>query len=183
MIAPIVTADQLAAFTKGKILASDPRVSDALNGATLAVRRYCGWHITPDTSETVTLDGPGGQELELPSRHVTAVANITARGVPVDPSTYTWSPLGQVRLSCGWWPCDYQTISLDLTHGFDEAPDVAQIILAAVARELSSPTGATVEQAGTVSAHWATIAPGVSGGLALLGPELAILDTYRLVGA
>lgn len=183
MIGPIVTAQDLADFSKGKIAATDPRVQGALDGVTYAVRRYCGWHVTPDTSETVILDGPGGRELQLPSMHVTAVANVTARGVAVDPSTYTWSPLGQLRLTEGWWPYDYQTISVDLTHGFDEAPDVAQIILAVVARELSSPTGATVEQAGAVSMHWALTAPGASGGLALLGPELAILDTYRLVGA
>lgn len=184
--AGLVTTTQLAAWTQGKVSATDPRLQGLIDGATAAVRRYCGWHIAPEYTETVTLDGPGGALLNLPTLHVTALGPVVELGTPLVPydyntgtGSYEWSKLGSV-LRHGWWTKRYRAVTVTMTHGFDSAPDVAQIIMQVVAAAVSSPMGATREQAGQVSVSWATTAPGVAGGLSLLERDLAVLDSYRL---
>lgn len=180
---PFATAAELSAYSKGQISESDPRVEPALAGASRAIRRYCGWHIFPSISETLILDGPGGRVLDLPSLNVTDVASVVQLGTTLDASTYRWSALGSIKLNSGWWTDEYRGIEVALTHGYVDADDVRDVLLAIVSRELSSPSGATREQAGQVSVSWAITSPGVSGGLALLGTDYAVLDSYRIVGA
>lgn len=184
--APIVTPQQLSDWTQGKVLVSDPRLADLLDGATAAVRRYCGWHVAPSFGETVVLDGPGGDVLTLPTLYLTALTSVVEAGVTLveyDAATavgdYEWSVLGNVR-RYGFWTDRYRGLSVTMTHGFDTAPDVAQIIMQVVSSALSSPMGATREQAGQLSVTWATTGPGVSGGLSLLERDLAVLAQYRL---
>jgi hypothetical protein len=185
--AAIVTPSQVSQYTQGKVSASDPRLQGLIDGATAAVRRYCGWHIAPTYTETIVLDGPGGHVLTLPTLHVTALGPVTENGavlVEYTPSVTTgvfeWSTIGTVRRTCGRWTDRYRAVSVTMTHGFDSAPDVAQIIMQVVAQALSSPLGATREQAGALSVSWATTAPGVSGGLSLLQRDLDVLNLYRL---
>lgn len=181
---PFVTATQLADYSKGKISGTDPRVNDALIGASTAIRRYCGWHIFPAVQgESITLDGPGGRELALPSVHVTAVQSITQCDVLLDESAYSWSELGEVHLKRGCWSDEYRSITAVIDHGYDDVPDIQRVVLAMVSRELSSPSGATREQAGQVSVSYALTSAGVSGGVSVLQSEYAVLDTYRIVGA
>lgn len=188
--APLVTPLQLSDYTQGKVAAGDPRVAGLIDGATAAVRRYCGWHIAPAFTETVLLDGSGGSVLTLPTLHLTALSAVTENGTalteyaPVDGSgDFEWSVLGSVRRVRGLWTERYRAVSVTMTHGFDAAPDVAQIILQVTAAALSSPMGATREQAGQLAVSWATTAPGVSGGLSLLGRDLATLSLYRIKDA
>ena len=62
-----------------------------------AVRGYCEWHIAPSVTETLTLDGPGGSVLHLPSAHVTAVASVTNDGAVIaDPQ---WSASSSSRMA------------------------------------------------------------------------------------
>lgn len=177
------TADQLSTYSLRKIAATDPRVPDALAGASRAIRKYCGWHVFPEITETLKLDGPGGRELDLPSMHVTDVASVSQHGDVVDASTYDWSELGGIKLRRGWWTDRYRAIDVTLTHGWNEVEDIQRVLLAIVTRELSSPSGATREQAGQVSVSWAITSQGASGGLAVLSNEYAVLDAYRIVGS
>lgn len=185
--AAIVTPDQVSQYTQGKVSASDPRLPALIDGATAAVRRYCGWHIAPAYTETLVVDGPGGHVLTLPTLHVTALGPVVESGTTLVEYTgaeasgvYEWSALGNVRRTCGRWTDHYRAISVTMTHGYESAPDVAQIIMQVVAQALSSPMGATREQAGQLSVSWATTAPGVSGGLSLLQRDLDVLNLYRL---
>lgn len=184
---PPVTPAQVAQYTQGKVSASDPRLPGLIDGATAAVRRYCGWHIAPVMTETITLDGPGGHVLTLPTLHLTALPSVIENGVTLTEytsaspdGTFEWSPLGTVRRTCGRWTDRYRSIAVTMTHGYEDAPDVAQIIMQVVTAALSSPMGATREQAGALSVSWATTAPGVSGGLSLLQRDLDVLNLYRL---
>lgn len=176
---PLLTAAEFAAATPS-VHVDDPRLMHLLNGATAAVRRYCGWHIAPVVAETVTVDGPGGANLQLPTLRLVAVNSITVGGEVLASNRFDWSALGDVRLRSGWWPTRYRSIVADIEHGFEAAPDVGQVIRQVVANGLSSPMGATREQAGAMSVSWATTAPGVSGGLSLLQRDLAVLDRYRI---
>src|SRR4051812_23456089 len=92
------------------------------------VQTYCGWHIAPSVTETLTLDGGGGNVLVLPSLYVTDVAAITENGITLDPALdYQWSEAGMVRRSWAtgywsgysgrWWSCEYRSITVELTHG------------------------------------------------------------------
>lgn len=180
---PFITPQALSDYTQGKVLATDPRVPGLLEGASAAVRRLCGWHIYPVVTETVRLDGPGGRELALPTLNLTALGAVVERDVTVDATTLEWSRLGNVRRTAGCWSESYGALSVTMTHGFEDVPDVEQIVAQVVAAALSSPMGATREQAGSLAVTWATTAPGVSGGLSLLERDLAILATYKIADA
>lgn len=185
MADPFASVAKLSAYTKGQISETDPRALDALNGASTAIRRYCGWHISPHQQEPLRLDGPGGRVLSLPTKHLTGLDEITElETLLIDETDYRWSEDGSVKRLQGCWSDEFRVLSLTISHGYapEDVTDVKQVVLAAVARALSSPTGATREQAGQLSVSWATVAPGVSGGLALLAHELSVLDAYRIEG-
>lgn len=176
----LLTPAQFSAGTGGKFAENDPRVQPLIDGATRAIRRYCGWHIAGEYTETLTLDGPGGSILSMPTLHVKEIVEMTERETVLDVANLEWSVKGMVRRRHGCWTDRFRGITVELTHGFEDAPDVVQIIQQVVANAIVSPLGATREQAGQLSVQWATTAPGVSGGLSLLERDLATLNLYRI---
>lgn len=177
---PFVSPQELADYTQGKVDPTDARVVRLLVGASAAIRRRCGWHVFPSVTETLRLDGPGGRELSLPTMNLTALGDVLDRDVAVDATDLEWSRLGTVRRRSGWWSESYGALAVTMTHGYEEVPDLAQVVSQVVAAALSSPMGATKEQAGSLAVTWATTAPGVAGGLSLLERDLAVVDAYRL---
>jgi hypothetical protein len=181
----LATTEQASAYSNGQVSASDPRLTDALDGASAAIRRYCGWHITPNVTETLILDGPGGRLLSLPTLYLTDVVSLVNYETTLASTDYRWSEDGSVKKKYGCWTDEFRAITAGISHGYDawDVADIARVAMAVVIREMSSPTGATREQAGAVSISWAVTAPGVSGGIALLQHERDILDHFRIVGA
>lgn len=177
-LTPILTPSEFSASTDGVIAPNDPRLGLLLEGASRAIRRYCGWHVTPVIEETLTLDGPGGPLLRLPTLHVEEITSLKINGQDVDVDSLEWSQTGMVRRSA--WPAKFRSIQIGIKHGFEDAADVKQIVQQIVGNAISSPLGATREQAGQVSISWSTTAPGVAGGISLLQRDLAVLDLYRL---
>jgi hypothetical protein len=177
------TPAELSAYTKGAVSPTDGRSQLVLEGASEAIRRYAGWNIAPPEDVTVTLDG-GGSVLYLPSLKVNSLDSITVDGVPwVSGADYEWSRrTGNVRRrDGGFFPEVWGGIVVVFNSGYTTVPaDLKEIVLQVSSIALSSPTGATREQAGQVAMSWAITAPGVSGGLSLLDRDLAILNTYRL---
>lgn len=173
---------ELSAYTRGEISANDERSQPLLDGATAAIRRYCGWNIAPAENVTVTLDG-GGPVLYLPSLKVNSLTSVKFSGA-IQPLTYfEWSRrTGNVRVAArGDFPDTWGGIEVVFNSGYAEVPaDLKQIVLQVSSLALSSPTGATKEQAGQVAMSWATTAPGVSGGLVLLDRDRQVLDSYLL---
>jgi len=190
---PFATGAQLAAYSKGQIDASDPTAQLMLDAASSLIRRYCGWHIYPSVEFDLTMDGPGGTILQLPSKYLTDVASITEAGTLTDASAYRWSQLGEVERATtfwqsghwgSWWTLGYRTIQAAFTSGYaDPPPELATMAMSMTSRALSSPTGATREQAGNVSIQYALSSSGAAGGLALMENDMAQLDPYRIVGA
>lgn len=176
-MAPFATPEAFSQFVKGKIAVDDPRVEPALAGVSAAVRRVCGWHVAPSETVTETYDGPGGTLLELPTLHMTDVASLTIGGTLIDPSEYEWSKIGFIR-SRHFWTERYRTIEVTYTHGYEleDAADLVELTKSLAARHLSSPMGATREQAGMVSIAWGSGA----GSITPLENERAVLDYYRL---
>lgn len=177
MSSAFATPEELAGYSQGKLSASDPRLVEVLAGASNAIRRYCGWHVAPVVEEEFVLDGPGGRVLALPTLRLVEVLAASDSGRALDAGTLEWSHDGTIR---GYWHDRFRGVRITARHGFESAPEIKQMVLAACSRALSSPSGATREQAGALSVSWATVAPGVSGGLALMGHELALLEGYRL---
>lgn len=168
---PIVLVDDLTAYQAG-----DPQY--LIDAATTSVRNYCRWHVTPSITETVTVDGDGSTILGLRTLHLTAVSSLTVDGVPLDPSTYRWSQVGQVMKTSGapW----YESVAVTFTHGYDVAPDVAAVILAAASRAQASPSGVVRTQTAQVSETYSQTGFNQVGGVALFDSEKATLDLYRL---
>lgn len=181
-LAPLLTPEQFAAGTNGKISQSDPRLLPLLAGASTGIRRYCRWHVTPVLSNDVmVLDGHGGDLLALRTMRLTEVTSVSEHGrFLIDGQDFEWSENGELRRLTGRWTSRYRAITVTCSHGFDDAADLVQVVQQVVANALASPMGATREQAGALSVTWSTTAPGVSGGISLLARDLATLDLYRL---
>lgn len=133
------------------------------------IREYCEWHVAPEVTETVTLDGPGGRLLLLPTQRVSDVIEVVNNGKTVtDPE---WSASGMVRGSC--WSSKFRGVSVTLTHGYEMWPDD----LTKVALEvISSASYAGVTQV-TSGSHQ------VSFEASLTSSQRATLNRYRLVEA
>lgn len=160
---------------------SADREAEFLAAAEAAVRAYCGWHIAPNITEDVILDGSGSRHVLLPSLHVTDITAASNGGAVLDPLDLEWSETGIVRAQ-GCWTSRLRGVRMTIEHGFESVPDVVEIVRAIAGRAASSPTGVTREQAGAVSVSFATVAPGVSGGVVLMAHEREMLDRYRIMG-
>ena len=168
MADPIVVVADLTAH-----LAGDQQA--AIDAATDLVREYCGWHVTPEKSETLTVRGNGSGVLQLRTLRVKTVAEVRdADGTVIDPATYEVAPEGY--LYGRRWTGVYE---VDLTHGFAEAPAVAQVILRAAARGIQSPDGSTPTSVSLGSASIGLGSPGSSAGV-FPQSDMATLDRYRL---
>ena len=81
------------------------------------------WHIAPSVTETLTLDCDGGTRVVLPTLHltdVTAVRDLSGDS-PVDITDFRWSRAGILYRGCGW-PCGFQSLEVDIVHGYDTCP-------------------------------------------------------------
>jgi len=95
------------------------------DAALAAARRYCGWVVTPPETVTITVDGPGGHLLSLPTLQINTLTSVVEDGVTLDVNDLHVSKgSGLVRKkSGGCWSSKLGSIVVTMTHGFDEAPD------------------------------------------------------------
>ena len=84
------------------------------------VRGYCGWHIAPAVTETVTMDGTGGPVQFIPTLHVIDLKSVTDDGAQVvDPE---WSRSGMIRKH-GCWTRKLRGVVAEVEHGYEDWPD------------------------------------------------------------
>ena len=102
---------------------------DAWSAAVASVRAYCGWHIAPEVTETLTVDGSGTSVQMLPTLRLVDLISITNAGsVVADPE---WSTSGMVR---GCWTSRFRGVVAEMRHGFEEWPsDLVAVIAEMVA--------------------------------------------------
>lgn len=151
--------------------------AEATARAEAEVRAYCGWHIAPEKTETLTLDGPGGTLLVLPSLRVSAVTSLADNGTQLDPAGFAWSAAGVVRRTGNTWAEALRGITVTLTHGYPDMPlDVTAVIERLAARAQDGPS--LYSQVGAVSYASGEDGLPASGSLTLL--DRMVLDRYRL---
>lgn len=94
----------------------------AIDTALVAGRRYCGWRVSPQITESLELDGPGGRVLSLPTLNLVSVASVTENGVAVDVSALDRSRRkGTLTKQYGRWTGRDGAITAVVTHGLTEA--------------------------------------------------------------
>lgn len=134
--------------------------------ACAAVRAYCGWHVAPIATETVTLDGRGARRYFLPTLRLHSLNTLTVDGLVV--MNAEWSEMGEVR---GVYSHRLRGIVAEITHGFESCPaDILSVlgdIVVAAGRE-----GASAVASGTHSVRFEA---------ALSERHRTMLDQYRLV--
>ena len=167
----IATLDDLAASPEGAAVAGYHDAELVLTAASEKVRRYCGWHVCPVVTETVTLDGPGGGLLKLPTLHMTGVTSVVEDGVSLDVSGLEWSENGLIRKDR--WTRKFRGVTVTFTHGFDSAA-VKSIVCRLAIGALSSPMGVKSESAGGQSVSYESALGAFSS------DDLLTLAFYRL---
>ena len=141
-------------------------------GVQALIRAYCGWHVAPVITETVTVDGPGKDVLCLPTLHLLDLVDVLNDTTPVQPE---WSQAGFARRVC--WTGKLRGITATLTHGYDDCP--LEVVAAGrrLTQTASMATGSSI-RVGAVS-----ISGGQVDSSSGIDPYCsAILDRYRLPG-
>ena len=167
---PIVLVGDLESYQGGD-------AQSLIDQATALVRRYCGWHVTPERTETMALDGSGGRSLRIPSLHVTGVSAVTNDGTAYTDDDFAWSSVGTLTRGprTGIWAEGPRKVRATVTHGYspDDAADLASVIMARATRMQASPGSASRVQAGPFSEQY-------ESGSGFTSDEMATLDRYRL---
>lgn len=162
-------------------LESKPAPFDWYAAAVLAVRRYCGWHVTPVIEEDMILDGPGGGALLVPSNQVLELVSLSEDGNPVDVDSVSVSRAGVLRKKHkARWTDELGGIELTLKHGYDEADDLLAVVEQVASRSAATGSGAVQEQAGPFGIRRSTLSGGGVASAPLLESEKQALEPYRL---
>ncbi len=145
-----LAVDDLIAFSGGRLTDSD-ETERILADAWAAVRRYCGWHVSPvRLNDTVTVDGPNSRVLWLPTKKLVDLHSIVENDVVIysdsSGSTTTepyWHTSGRVtKTSRAYWTWKPRAIDVVMDHGYteEEAADWRGFVLG-VADRKSLSTG------------------------------------------
>jgi hypothetical protein len=184
-----LTAADVEAYAQGRLSADDPETQRLLDAATAALRKYCGWRVTPVASETITVDGSGWSSLILPTQKIVSLTSITADGTAVHLTEVQQSSAaaGVLYLSgCKTWNKGYGNISVTLEHGWDDAHDFQAAILEMVDR-MAAQVGSVRGNSGPpaerrvddVSERWAPTIGHAPELFSLINHTL--VDRYQLV--
>lgn len=153
----------------------DVTEDDRLDQAEALVRSYCGWHIAPSRTETVTVYPTPDGRLLLPSMYVTAITSITEQGgTALAAEDFRFFPHGEVqRLDLGWsWSPSPGGVNVVFTHGYDLPPaDVTAIVQALATRAIGNTAGLKSKGVGPFTETYST---------ELLPLERGTLAQYRI---
>lgn len=161
---------------------ADPSSFDAnaafwLKAAQAAIRRHCGWHVTPNCELAGVANTRGGKVLRLPARNVTSLDELTDRrgrslmpGVAYDPAT------GLVeRIDGQAFPEGVAAVRYRIHAGYNQCDDVRSVLISAAQRaSLAAGPGLVASQ----STNGSTVT--YANLVTLMDDEKAKLNPYRL---
>lgn len=170
----LVTPQQLAAYPRTPAGVDTDAAQPLLDAASEAVRDYCGWHIAPIVTETVTADGSGGEIQGLPTLMLLDLITVSSDGTALTVADVEWSANGSMR-QC-WWTAKFRGVVAEIEHGYADTPAViVALICEMVLRGAVIPVGVTREQSGGESVTWSI------DEVYLTDREMRILDRrYRI---
>ena len=175
----MLTVDALSDYTQGRLDADADETAEILERSLAEVRRWCGWHVTPVlTDQQITLDGPGGRLLWLPSLRVVDLTAVTEDGVALNVTELEWSHNGLVRkpITAPYWTEKFRGITVTISHGYADAKDFEAAVFSVADRKSQAPVGGSVISVGPF--RWSDDRS-VSG-YSFTESELAVLRQYRL---
>lgn len=158
---------------------TDPSGFDAdgefwLKAAQAAIRRECGWHVMPNTALSGVINSRGGTVIRLPARHVTSIESLTDRDG--NKLAYAYDPeTGLVESLSGGFPVGVAAVHYSIHAGYDDAPDVQQVLISAAKRAGMSPVGLVTSQSTNGSSASFDV-------VSLMQEERDKLNPYRLGG-
>lgn len=182
-----LTSALVEELSGGFLTADSPGSAAVVRRILSWMRRYCGWHVIGEVTETLTVDGTGARTVHLPTLRVVDVESVTevtwsgsqlvdtARTSPAD---FTWSVHGVLEKRAGCWTPERRGIRSTVTHGFAEADELLGVVVAAAVRHSTAPDGNALSRVGEIG--YQPTGAGRAGGSAFLQPEYAVLDLYRL---
>ena len=149
-------------------------VAFRLRAAQAAIRRECGWHVMPNTELSGVINSRGGMVIRLPARHVTSIESLTDRDG--NELAYAYDPeTGLVESRSGGFPSGIAAIRYEIHAGYDDAPDVQQVLISAAKRAGMSPVGLVKSQSTNGSSASYDV-------VSLMQDEKDKLKPYRLGG-
>lgn len=148
-----------------------------------AVRAYCGWHIAPSVTETVTVDGSGMHIVFLPTLHLTGITSITNDSQAfdlTDADSWDWTTYGAVRLIEQVFTWRMSGVTVEFTHGFEHCPyELTAVIAQTTQRAAQVPvSGGGRYMAGPYSIDYPDFSQ--NGPIGFSASQIQILDRYRL---
>ena len=144
-----------------------------LRSAQAAIRRECGWHVMPNAALSGAINSRGGSVIRLPARHVTSVESLTDRDG--NKLAYAYDPeTGLVESLDGGFPAGIAAIRYEIHAGYDDAPDVQQVLVNAAKRAGMSAGLVTSQSTNGSSASYDVVT--------LMQDEKAKLKPYKLGG-
>lgn len=106
------------------------------------VRGAVDWHIAPQFEETMQVEASQMQRLMLKTLRIVTISSITdSVGNVIDPTGYTIHKYGTLvanTYATRWTPGMIYTV--DLTHGYDSAPDLLPVIAAICQKSMTDAT-------------------------------------------
>lgn len=145
-----------------------------LRAAQAAIRRECGWHVMPNAALSGVINSRGGTVIRLPARHVTSIESLTDRDG--NKLAYAYDPeTGLVESLSGGFPAGVAAIRYEIHAGYNEAPDVQQVLISAAKRAGMSPIGLVTSQSTNGSSASFDV-------VSLMQEERDKLKPYRLGG-
>lgn len=145
-----------------------------LKAAQAAIRRECGWHVMPNAALSGVINSRGGMVIRLPARHVTSIESLTDHDG--NKLAYAYDPeTGLVESLSGGFPVGVAAIRYSIHAGYDDAPDVQQVLISAAKRAGMSPIGLVTSQ----STNGSSVSFDV---MSLMQAEKDKLKPYKLGG-
>lgn len=97
----------------------------ALDAVLAAARRYCGWHVSPVVEDAeLTVDGPGGDRLFLPTKKIVALTSVVEDDIELTSGTdfvASANVPGMLVRKGACWTREYSGITVTFDHGYTEA--------------------------------------------------------------
>lgn len=131
----LVAPSELAGFPGA------PFTDAVVDAAVAALRGHAGWHIAPEVTETVTVDGSDTRLQVLPTLWLTSVTEVrdVSGTTPVVLGDWRAARAGMLRRP-GGWPRGFLTVEADITHGHEQTPaDLLSVVAGYCQLALADP--------------------------------------------